>query len=212
MNVQTVIAILVLTDGRDKLFKTFQYSLKLVSLFLPDVQSKHFQEAMLGVKNVIKSMSSSRRVFRLGNWLKSIQALRSGFGGTSGFLKICEDLSNICSIGSCGLDDVSWGLSVCFPTKPLPITGKLEQVGDPCWSISTIFDLIILLNQISKSILQKEWKKTQQILLSLVKTLCDFVVASSSGFNIPTPPKTLALSALTSGSIGLFKVWQKVRK
>lgn len=224
-NFDALAAALLISDGRDKLGKTIQYTLKLLAILYEKHTRKEkrstFEEySLTGAKNLVKAISSARRIFRFGNWIKSSLAFfdaikqNSSNSFISTLLRNSDIFTNLFGIGSCVCDDVSL-IQLTWEGKSSELCVKIEKAGDKCWAFSCIFDIAILLLQWKQSrdnnkVLSFEEKRL--LLLNIIKLQSDFIFAASSGFSLRTSDIILAISALTSASIGVFKVWQKVKK
>jgi hypothetical protein len=92
---ETTLKLLALTDGRDKFIKIVQYTLKFIFHFSAN------KPWAPGIKNIIRSLSTARRVWRVGNEIKSITA----------FSKMNFSLawiSSTASLGSSMFDDAGF--------------------------------------------------------------------------------------------------------
>jgi len=236
-NLNAVISLLSNTDGRDKLAKTTQYICKLmVAIAESKYTYKHtsksiadeykdniwFKGILDGLKNIAKSLSMARRVFRFGNGMKSIQATRvqasilQNSPYTSHmvtFFRICELVSSLFSIASCYFDDLGWFQGV-WDGKSSKRVENNETNSDKCWAISCCFDILLLMrDMIAAYSDRKSWnEKKFNLVLQFIKLHADLMFAVSSGWKLGTDSRIMASGGLTSGSIGLYKAWQKVKK
>jgi hypothetical protein len=175
--------ILATTDGRDKLFKVLQYSLKLSNWL------KNSKSSLV----LISNLSLARKMIRLLHGLDPLLELDTN-------LQDLTTINNVFSLMSDTADDV-----ICL--------GKLKvldqkwidfatPISDRCWFITIILDIYDLLNSIRKepTLLKK---------ISLAKLGCDFIFCSIDVFKLDVSPGWQTVSGLLSGSIGTYKLIQK---
>ncbi len=70
------------TDGRDKVTKTIQYTIKLLIYLIRKYAKSNTERFYLNSwKSITKLLSDSRRVYRLGNAIKEVHAIKELVGG-----------------------------------------------------------------------------------------------------------------------------------
>jgi len=238
---KTLVAILSSSDGRDRLLKTFQYTLKTIIWGLSFKKQKN-EAINKNVTTLQKTLSDGRRLFRMGNWIEVFREVRDGPDFTKGFfLCAAEYLSTLLGLVVTIADDVSWTFK--FSGSSNPIQKKISQLGDTAWTLSILLDLISLTKNITsswnkevrlKELLYKTngsvagvveqsqeatsndlktlYKERQLLYLNELKLVVDFPIAFTYASNRDTNPGIIAIAGLISAFIGLYKSWLKVRK
>src|SRR5690348_11809975 len=88
------------SDGRDKILKIMQYSLKLIiwGYSFKDQKSKNFEK---GTTSLQKTLSEGRRLLRLGNWVATFSELAEGLNTSNGtIVGVMEFASTILGTGT----------------------------------------------------------------------------------------------------------------
>lgn len=178
--------ILATTDGRDKLFKVIQYSLKMNNWL------KNSKSSVA----LISHLSLARKMIRLLHGLDPLLELNS-----DSFLNVdATTINNIFSLLSDTADDViCLGKLKVFDDKWIDMA---TPISDRSWFITIILDIHDLLKSI-----QQEPTYIKKI--SLVKLLCDLIFCSIDVFKLDVSPGWQNITGLVSGSIGTYKLIQK---
>lgn len=178
--------ILATTDGRDKLFKVLQYSLKLNNWLK---NSKAWLE-------LIAHLSLTRKMIRLFHGLDPMLELNMDS------LKNVDatTINNIFSLMSDTADDV-----ICLGKLKVLDAKWIEfatPISDRSWFITILLDVHDLLNSIRR-------EPTRLKTISLAKLICDFVFCSVDVFHLDVSPGWQNVTGLLSGCIGTYKLIQK---
>jgi len=237
--VKILLDLLSLSDGRDKSLKIVQYALNIIiwRLSFTQIKGNEFEKSC---QTLQKTLSDSRKVFRLGNWISVWKEVKQGPNwGNSFFLRIILYISKVCALITSSSDDTSWFLKATGSKNPY--REKISQWGDIAWTITICCELVNLAleqyknyikvqkvrtlqyNQdgvakisvdptTSETQLQSIYRERWLIFINQVKLLCDLPVASSHGFSLDTNPGIIAISGFISSSCGLYKVYSKLRK
>ncbi len=178
--------ILATTDGRDKLFKVLQYSLKLNDWLK---NSKSWIA-------LISNLSLARKMIRLLHGLDPLLELNmDSFKNVDATM-----INNIFSLLSDGADDM-----ICL--------GKLKviddkwidfatPISDRSWFITIFLDIYDLVKSIQK-------EPTMLKKISLAKLICDLIFCSIDVFKLDVSAGWQNVTGLLSGTIGTFKLIQK---
>mmetsp|Transcript_10474 Transcript_10474/g.14343 ORF Transcript_10474/g.14343 Transcript_10474/m.14343 type:complete len:235 (+) Transcript_10474:1098-1802(+) len=218
--------ILALTDGRDKLTKAVQYSLKIVIW----IYSIRKWSPSPRVKSVSKVLSESRKVFRIGNFCKDLESIFLKSQEEVLYLQVCDKGSQIFNFFSTLFENSGFiGKILDLPSPYNKWCEFIDQLGDLSWAVAIVFDLILNWNQFAKVnqkkeellksnvILSQEEKVTNEkqltaiqntrygLLLTLWKLLADLPVAASFGFKLDNPA-TIGFGGLISALLGLYKI------
>ena len=178
--------ILSTADGRDKLFKVVQYSLKVDNWIR---NSKNRTE-------LIATLSMTRKMVRLANGLDPLLEIKS-----QSLEKLdLNTINNIASLVSDVADDV-----ICLGKLNL-IDSKwirfATPISDRSWFITIIIDIFNLSQTIKED--SNNLKK-----ISMVKLFADLIFCSIDVFKLDPSPGWQNLSGLVSGSLGTIKLIQK---
>jgi len=233
---KTLVAIFNLSDGRDKLLKVAQYSIKII---IWGLSFKKIPENLDTAFNSLqKVLSDSRRVFRIGNWITAWNDVYRGISYEKHlFLEITSFLSMIGVLITSCCDDVSWFLKSVGSTSSH--REKVSQVGDIAWTFSLVLDLIPQTKDLFESYLKEKqlkmvrhqngevyfaqssvnknqlhaiYKERWMLYLNEIKSLADLPIAVTYGFNLKTNPGIIAISGFISALLGLYKIWFKLHK
>jgi hypothetical protein len=214
-DVDKMVKLFAITDGRDKIGKTLGGVAKLfayTSLLNGDAaKAKKFG-------TLAKSIGESRSLLRMGKFVGNYQKLQ-GFAAKAGDLKARQIVEVLRVIGDFGYvlgDNLTYlGKYGVLPTDPKKCTknGKLFQFwGFVCAVALDVWAIALLQGKkLEKSLYAKELKA---LLLSLVKNTADMLVClqvvgyvksykPSGGFT--------AVCAITSGSIATYTNWNKLK-
>jgi len=230
---RTIVEILQLSDGRDKLLKTAQYTLKTIlwGLSFKQKKNKELEKACNGLQ---KTLSDGRRLFRIGNWINVCKEVSNGRDMKKNlFLSLVAYLSTIFSLITTCCDDSSWFLKFSGSSE---YHKKISETGDKGWAGSTFLDLIpITVNlfhnyqtaariknsqngekvegeDLTSKELKRLYTERWMLLVNEVKLLSDLPIAMTYGWNLKTDPGIIALCGMVSSICGLYKIWVKVRK
>ena len=208
--------ILLLTDGRDKLMKVFQYGSKILlwKVFIKESNSK----ARLG--SLSAQFSLTRKILRLGHCLEpfadSVQILKdSNYNDTAQILAplnaVLSFINDLVDDGIClskiGVVDKSW-------------TSRLTPYSDRLWYSTIFIDVHANLMGMQELLAKKEAEKSAELRiqisnkifmqqLSLVKLLADFTFCSVDVFELPVSPGVQHLSGFLAAILGTFKLYVK---
>ncbi|KAJ3299292.1 hypothetical protein HK104_009411 [Borealophlyctis nickersoniae] len=221
--------ILLTNDGRDKILKIVQYSLKTVLWYRAAAAAKNPK-----ADKVISQFSLTRKIIRLNNWANSIaemdELLRDNLGITKGMTREERARRALVFFGAAvglvnGLaDDV-----ICY--GKLGLVGKrwvdlATPLADQCWYITIFIDVYENVQTTAKMNLklaestdaqQRRAIKAKIDLqnVSLVKLMADFVFCSVDVFKFGDRGISdgwQAVSGLLSALLGTYKLWVKNRK
>ena len=174
--------ILLLSDGRDKVLKVVQYSIKM-SLAL-----------RLITKDTTSSFSISRKMIRLGHWLESLHAFsnaKSTVDSASALNGVFNDVfDDIVCLGKINLIDPSW-------------SEFAAPLSDRLWLVSIFID-------ISQTVKQLKVQKDTLLRVSLLKLVCDLIFCSIDVFRLRVNPVWQNTTGLLAAILGTYKLALKV--
>jgi len=220
-----LVSILNLSDGRDKVLKIVQYSIKFIIWGLSFKKSSETLDKAFN--SLQKVLSDSRRVFRIGNWITAWNDVYRGINYEKHlFLEIASFLSMIGVLITSCCDDVSWFLKSIGSTSSH--REMISQAGDISWTFSLVLDLIPQTKDLFESYLKEKqlelvrhqnenqlhaiYKERSMLYLNEIKSLADLPIAVTYGFNLKTNPGIIAICGLISALLGLYKIWFKLHK
>lgn len=178
--------ILATTDGRDKLFKVIQYSLKL----------KNWLKNSKVSVSLISHLSLTRKMIRLLHGLDPLLELNA-----DSFKNVdATTINNVFSLLSDTADDV-----ICLGKLKILDDKWIDMatpISDRSWFITIILDI----HDLIKSIQQEP---TTLKTISLAKLICDLIFCSIDVFKLEVSPGWQNVTGLLSGTIGSYKLIQK---
>ncbi|XP_053321424.1 peroxisomal membrane protein 11A [Spea bombifrons] len=98
------------SQGRDRIFRATQYACMLLRYLLENKPGK--EKEVLKLKRVESSMSSGRKLFRLGNMVHAIEASRASMKISDSFRCYCLTAANVNRFFYFTCDTILWARSV----------------------------------------------------------------------------------------------------
>ncbi|KAJ3154336.1 hypothetical protein HDU89_008404 [Geranomyces variabilis] len=231
--------VLLLTDGRDKIMKCIQYSLKTV-LWAELLTAKGAHPRLHNAaKQTVSHFSTARKIMRLLYWLNSLDELASLAspaehpGPTATRTQVVRHrlavLNAILGIVNGWADDVVVAGKMGIIEKPLYNTATI--LADRLWWVTVIIDLhenyqagrdlrrklasarkeAAVSGGSGQKVAEMEAKASMHR-VSLVKLLADFMFCSIDVFQLGDRGISdgwQAVSGLTAACLGTYKVWRK---
>jgi len=225
------------TEGRDKIFKSVQYTGRFALYHLACHPGSNPQLISLLTK-LVSTLSSARRVFRLGRWIGDINGFVSSLHSREN-TKLLEFavsfVTNILGLASDTCEDLNWlGNQGIIPQH---IGEKASFISDATWAAGLVFDIYFALGDLifdtAKLSRQISAVKRNELIalfwqfVSTVKLFCDMVVAMTYAFELKTNKGTMviaiflvntqyliyvgvfAICGLVSALVSLRKLWKK---
>lgn len=220
------------TRGRDKVYKTVQYTLKLALLYGSLSTSTEKR-----IKSLVKTISLSRNMYTITNGLvEGRAALAAGrrivgcLRGTRDRAELSDDFLDLGSELFACINDTADDIYLLNQVSAGEVTPAWELFStwsSRCWALGTAFDILmgtqtILSLQERRRVLaksrdtasnatadlQKVEARLNSAMWSQAKYLCDFIAAVNSGWEdyVQFPPTVLAVLGLISALIGTKKV------
>ncbi|KAJ3190151.1 hypothetical protein HDU85_000442 [Gaertneriomyces sp. JEL0708] len=217
---------LLLTDGRDKVFKIIQYGLK-TAMWMDIINAKRNTTLHAHAKQLIPHLSLTRKIIRTAYWLNSLNELvelsdaplpasrretirhyAAVFNATVGFFNCIAD--DIVTAGKLGLVDK-------------PLYNRATILADQLWFVTIFFD--VYENMQTTAGLRQKLYSTKDVAkrdeirsklamqrISLAKLGADFLFCSIDVFKLGDRGISdgwQAVSGLLSAFLGTYKVWVK---
>ena len=214
---EKILKFLTVADNKDKLLKVLQYIVKLVIVTKGAALLKPNNSNAIDLKSFASTLSLSRKLGRLGNWLPGFQDLYdlicNGKLELSNADYIAKVLSASASIGNDLLDD--W---ICLQKGRLlqkeTFLDNLDLWSTRLWFISVSIDLNFTIRKLKelKSSSSDRKKKEMDLILTAGKQFCDWTfciweLADLGKYNEKVP----VLAGLTAAVIGAIRGWRKIK-
>lgn len=229
---------LLLTDGRDKILKIIQYSLKFLLW-------AYLKAGLIRTKyaGIASQLSLTRKLIRLGHWLEPIvtlvdlstQSSKTSLSRNAQLLKSLAPLNAYVAILNDVADDI-----ICLGKLNLlssQWTGKASLISDRCWFFSIFIDMHELLSDYStmtqkyyvsrknreipatslptsfsqESEMKALCQKIEMQRVSIAKLSCDFIFCSVDVFNLGdrVGDGVQAGAGLCAAMLGTYKIYAK---
>ncbi len=194
---------LKVADNKDKLLKVLQYICKLL------VVSK-FSLRLADMKSFASTLSLSRKLGRLGNWLSALEELHElSKEENLSFDWALHTISAASSLGNDLLDD--W---ICLQKGQFllkqPYLEKLDHWSTRLWFLNVSIDLHFALKK-----LKSEKEKKLDASLAVAKLGCDWLfcfwdIADWSAYGGPAEYVPV-FAGLSAACIGAIRGWRKLK-
>uniref|UniRef100_A0A4W4GHX5 Peroxisomal biogenesis factor 11 alpha n=1 Tax=Electrophorus electricus TaxID=8005 RepID=A0A4W4GHX5_ELEEL len=142
------------SQGRDRIFRATQYACTLAKYMLRKDPTK--TQMLVKLQSLESTMSSGRKLFRLGNTVNSIDAAKGTLYLTDPVLRLCLTLANLSRALYFICDNVLWARNV----------GLIHDIGKDRWSMNAMryyfFSLVMNLARDAYVIAQLMVKKSQE--------------------------------------------------
>lgn len=204
------------TEFVDKLLKVVQYFARL--WIAVHNRPKRFNA-------FIKTLSSSRKVLRLGRFFRYIPPLSGGFPVGKDTWEVLDYINNAVSLPNDIFDDISWASGMNL--LPNNWGDFADYWSSKLWFMSAIIDLACTINDLLKSFkLQDQTEKlkigetstsiTREIRqkrfglnLLFIRFIADTIQSSDGALNLGASKKTLALCGLISSFFSTYRIYWK---
>ncbi|XP_076847255.1 peroxisomal membrane protein 11A [Brachyhypopomus gauderio] len=146
------------SQGRDRIFRATQYACALAKYMLRNDPTK--KQMLLKLQNLESSMSSGRKLFRLGNTVNSIDAAKRTFDLSDPVLRFCLTLANISRSAYFICDNILWARNV----------GLIQDINKDRWNLNAMryyfFSLVMSLARdayvITQLMVKRSWDRQYQ--------------------------------------------------
>ncbi|XP_068131320.1 peroxisomal membrane protein 11A [Hyperolius riggenbachi] len=226
------------SQGRDRLFRATQYACMLLSYMLENKAGR--EKVVMKLKRVESNMSSGRKLFRLGNFVHSIEALKSAVKLTDPILCYCLTAANLNRVLYFTCDTVLWAVSVELVSGKSKKKWRLRATY--CYFYSLLFhiarDLYIIRRCMEKErkrmevngqckngrtsllrslenflmLLCLSFRNNPPVLLDTIKNLFDLISPLDSLGVYKTNQGLLGVCGLVSSVLGIITVAQPILK
>ncbi|RKO92519.1 peroxisomal biogenesis factor 11-domain-containing protein [Blyttiomyces helicus] len=227
--------ILLLTDGRDKLMKITQYSLKVI-LWARLLSKETHPVATPRAEKTVSHLSLTRKIIRLAQWTDQVSELKEILDEATAGETDIRTLRNFLGIfnSTLGLangfaDDIICYGKMGLIEKNSMWVKRATPLADQLWYVTILLDFyenrmsardqarkIVKLKSL-KDAPAKDLKKAcdaaKMLNLNVVKLAADFTFCTIDVFFLEDrwglSPGWQACTGLLSGSIGTYKLWKK---
>lgn len=206
---------LTIADNKDKLLKVLQYIVKLIIVTRGKNLIKPVNSTAADLKHFASTLSLSRKLGRLGNWIPGLQDLYElSSAGSINSDHVLKVIGTSASLGNDLLDD--W---ICLQKGRLllkqPYLDTLDLWSTRLWFVSVSIDLNFTIKKLSKlknEEIQDYHKKRMDLLLTASKQICDWTfclweLANLSKYNEHVP----VFAGLSAALIGAIRGWRKIK-
>lgn len=213
-NFEKFLKFLTIADNKDKLLKVLQYIVKLIIVTRGKNLLKPANSSAVDLKSFASTLSLSRKLGRLCNWLPGIRDLYELSTDCSvDSDHVLKVIGTSASIGNDLLDD--W---ICLQKGRLLSKSShldtLDLWSTRLWFISVSIDLNFTLKKLTtlKATEGDYNKKKMDLVLTASKQLCDWTfclweLGNFSKYNEHVP----VLAGLSAAIIGAIRGWRKIK-